>query len=522
MYKKLALLILLPVTFALSLAVAAPPAPPKPKLVLAIAVDQFRYDYLQRFRSEYTGGLNRLLTRGAVFTNAQYEAFPTVTAVGHSTFLTGAFPSVSGIIANDWYDRESGGDVTSVTDTKVKMLGGSGEGGSSPRRLLVSTLGDEMKISSNGKSHVIGISWKDRSAILPSGHMADGAFWVESKTGNFVSSTFYFADLPSWVKDLNASKPAEKYLSAEWNLEPYGGARTKMPATVDAKFINAVQASPFGNEMLELAAERAIGSERLGKHEATDLLALSLSCNDYVGHAMGPDSPEAHAISVHTDKLLDKLFRYVDGQVGMQNVIVVLTADHGVAPIPEVSAERKMPGGRLINKGVQNAVQQALEARFGKGKWILSSGENFLYFDRKLIQDKKLDSAEVQRVAAEGAMSVPHIARAYTRDQLLSGRAMEDAVARRVMHGYNPQRGGDLVIVAEPYWLAGSKGTTHGAPYNYDTHVPVIFMGAGIKAGRFSRHTAPNDIAPTLATMLGVEIPSGSSGRVLDEILVTQ
>ncbi|MEO7650939.1 MAG: alkaline phosphatase family protein [Bryobacteraceae bacterium] len=520
--QKLALFTLLSAAFALSTAIAAPPAPAKPKLVLAIAVDQFRYDYLQRFRSEYTGGLNRLMTRGAVFPNAQYEAFPTVTAVGHSTFLTGAFPSVSGIIANDWYDRESGGNVTSVTDTSVKMLGGSGEGGSSPRRLLVSTVGDEMKISSNGKSRVIGISWKDRSAILPSGHMADGAFWVESMTGAFVSSTFYFADLPSWVKDLNSSKPAEKYLGAEWNLEPYGGAKMKMPTAVDARFINAVQTSPFGNEMLELAAERAIVAERLGKHEATDLLTLSLSSNDYVGHAMGPDSPEAHAISIHTDKLLDKLFRYLDGQIGMQNVLVVLTADHGVAPLPEKSIERKMPGGRLINKSVQNSVQKALEARFGKGKWILSSAENFLYFDRKLIQDKKLDSAEVQRVAAEGAMNTPHIARAYTREQLLSGNVMDDIISRRVMHGYNPQRGGDLVIVAEPYWLAGAKGTTHGTPYNYDTHVPVILMGTGIKAGRFNRQVAPNDIAPTLAAILGVEIPSGSNGRILEEILVTQ
>jgi predicted AlkP superfamily pyrophosphatase or phosphodiesterase len=455
--------------------------------------------------------LNRLLTKGAVFTNANYEHAPTVTAVGHSTFLSGALPCVSGIAGNEWFDRASGKIVTSVSDDSVKLLGGS-EGGASPRRLLVSTLGDELKIASNGKSHVIGVSLKDRSAILPVGHMADGAFWVEGKTGNIVSSTYYFPELPAWVKDLNGSKPADKYSGLFW-------VAGRLPTLADPGFYAALPATPYGNELIELIAERAIASEKLGKQEGTDVLAVSFSSNDYVGHVFGPDSAEAHDTAVLTDKLLDKFFRYVEAQVGMQNALVVLTADHGVAPLPELSIQRKVGGGRMPPTIVQDTVQAALDQQFGKAKWILNASGDAIYLDRELIQQKKRSRGEVEAVAAEAARGVPHVARVFTSQQLTAGRAMDDAVGRRVQNGFNSARGGDLVIVLEPYWIYSAKGTNHGTPYNYDTHVPIIFMGAGIKPGRYDKRAAPNDIAPTLATMLDVEIPSGSSGRVLDEML---
>jgi arylsulfatase A-like enzyme len=238
-----------------------------------------------------------------------------------------------------------------------------------------------------------------------------------------------------------------------------------------------------------------------------------------VGHAYGPDSPEAHDTAVLTDKLLDKFFRYVEAQVGMQNVLVVLIADHGVAPVPEVSMQRRIGGGRMPPTIVQDTIQAALDQRFGKAKWILNASGESIYLDRELMRQKKHDIAEVERVAAEAARSVPHVARVFTGEQLTAGRAMDDVIGRRVQNGFNSVRGGDLVIVLEPYWVYGAKGTTHGTPYNYDTHVPIIFMGSGIKAGRYNTRVAPNDIAPTLATMLDVEIPSGSSGRVLDEML---
>ena len=494
------------------LCAAAAAAAPKPKLVVAIAVDQFRYDYLTRFRSEYHGGLNQLLTKGAVFTNARYEHFPTVTAIGHSTFLSGATPSISGIIGNDWWERSENRNVTSVFDDKTQLLGGKGGVGSSPRRLLVSTVGDELKMANGGRSKVIGISLKDRAAILPVGHMADGAYWFDPKTGSFVSSTYYFADLPGWVKDFNSGRPGDKYAGKTF------GKKT-MPESGD-KLYTALEATPFANELIESLAERAVQAEQLGRHEVIDLLAVSFSGNDYVGHAFGPDSAEVHAISVATDKLFEKFFAYLQSTVGMQNVLVVLTADHGVAPVPEVNQARKMPGGRMPGKLVTDTVQEALTKKFGEGKWIVSPSEHSLYLNLELIQQKGLDHAEVDKVAAQACLHLPHVFRVYTREQLMSGATLEDQVGRRVQNGFYVRRSADVEIMLEPYWMfTGGTGTTHGTTYSYDAHVPVIFMGPGVKAGRYNNPIAVNDIAPTLATLLDVETPSGSVGRALSEIM---
>jgi arylsulfatase A-like enzyme len=502
--KKLLAFLIVCVSFASA-------APPKPKLVLAIAVDQFRYDYLLRFRGEYKEGLDELLTRGAVFTNAYYEHFPTVTAVGHSTFLSGALPSVSGIVGNEWYDRETGKTVTSVSDDSAKILAGTGDGGASPRRLLVSTVGDELKIADGSRSRVIGISIKDRSAILPAGHMANWAFWFDAKNGNFVTSTYYFSELPSWAGEFNAMHPANRYMGATWMNQ-------KMPDEPGAKLYDAVLDTPFANELIEQLAERAVAGERLGERGVTDLLAISFSANDHVGHRVGPDAPEVHDISVKTDQVIGKLFRYLDGRVGMQNVLVVFTADHGVAPVPEVNQARRMPGGRMAPGIVKDTVQAALARKYGEGNWIVSPGEYAIYLNLDLIRQKTLDRAAVNQTAAEAALSIPHVVRAYTREQLMNGAVQDDLVGHRLMNGFNMQRGADLFVLLEPYWLSGAHGTSHGTPYGYDAHVPVIFMGPGIKAARFDETIAVNDVAPTLAAILEVETPSGSSGRVLDEI----
>ena len=496
---------------ALFIAAASLFAAEKPKLVLAIAVDQFRYDYLLRFRSEYKQGLDRLLTRGAVFSNAYYQHFPTVTAVGHATYMSGALPSVSGIIANDWYERAEGRSVTSVSDDAVKMLGGDGDGGASPRRLLVSTVGDELKMSDSGRSRVIGLSLKDRSAILPAGHMADGAFWLDTKNGQFISSTYYFPALPAWVSVFNEEHVLDRYKGARWQ----GG---QLPGESGPKLFQAVYASPFGNELLESLAERAIVAEKLGQRDVTDLLAISFSSNDAIGHALGPDSAEVHDISVRTDQVFGKLFQFLESKVGIENVLVIFTADHGVAPVPEVNQARKMPGGRMPPRIVRDTVQAALTKKYGEGDWISSPSEHSLYLNLDLIRQKKLDRAEVNAAAAEAARAIPHVLRVYTREQLMGGKAMEDEIGRRVMNGFYERRGADIFVLLEPYWMFSAHGTTHGSVFDYDTHVPVIFMGPGIKAGRFDETIAVNDIAPTLATLLGIATPSGSAGRVLAEI----
>ncbi len=501
--KRLALLILLTVP----LVPAAAPAE-KPRLILTIVIDQFRYDYTTRFRAEYKGGLETLLARGAVFTNARYRQFPTVTATGHSTVLTGATPSISGIAGNGWFDRDAGRQVTSVSDDTVRLVGGSAGAGASPRRLLVSTVGDELKISSAGQSRVFGISLKDRAAILPVGHSADGAYWFDGKTGHFVTSTYYRSDLPPWVIDFNAVTPS-RYRGEEW-------LGHKLPA--DEKAFSALASTPSANELIESFAERAIEAERLGKGPATDLLAVSFSGNDYVGHEYGPDSPEVRDISLRTDALLGKLFSRVDALVGMQNVLVVLTADHGVAPTPEAEAARRMPGGRVSLGAIVEAVQKALTSKYGEGKWISGTGDESLYLNRPLILEKKLNRAEVTNAARDAVFALPHVFRVFTYDQLIEGSVTPDLVGRMMMDGFNARRGADLSIVLDPYWIFAGSGTTHGSPFGYDAHVPVIFMGAGIRAGRYDGSIAVNDIAPTLATMLGIETPSGSVGRVLKEM----
>jgi hypothetical protein len=489
-------------------------APKKPKLVLAIVIDQFRYDYLTRYRSEYHAGFDRLLRNGAVFSNANYIHFPTVTAVGHSTFLTGAIPSISGIVGNDWYDRDEGKHVTSVSDSKTKLLGGTGEG-ASPHRLLVSTVGDELKMADGNRSRVIGISLKDRAAILPAGHMANGAYWFDLKSRGFVSSTYYFADLPGWVKDFNASHPGDKYAGAAWlnhklpeDLAKLYGDNTESP----------IEASPFGNELIEMLAERALSAEQLGKRDVTDILAVSFSSNDKVGHNYGTYSAEEHDVTVQTDQILERLFQAVDKAVGLDNTIVVLTGDHGVAPSAEEAKANHMPGGRMPGNTVRNAVQAALAAKFGEGEWVIGSWDLSLYLNDALILSKGLDPVVVRKTAAAAGMKVPHIFRVYTRDQVLAGAVPSDMVSERVVNGYNQRRSPDIQFIPEPYWTISSAVSTHGTPFSYDAHVPVIFMGAGIKAGQYDMKVAVNDIAPTLATILAVEIPAGSVGRVLTEI----
>jgi predicted AlkP superfamily pyrophosphatase or phosphodiesterase len=482
----------------------------QPKLVVAIVIDQFRYDYLTRFHSEYTGGFKRFFEHGATFTNARFEHVPTVTAIGHSTFLSGATPALSGIIGNEWWDTASKKRVTSVSDGETKLLGSTGEG-SSPNRLLQSTLGDEMKMSGKG-GKVVGVSIKDRAAILPSGHMADGAYWFDGKTGNFVSSTYYFDALPEWVTEFNAAHPADKYAGKEW----MGKA---MAATPDAKFYAALDATPWGNELILKFAEKAIVAEKLGAGSKVDLLTVSFSSNDYVGHAVGPDAEEVHDMALRVDKLVGELIRAAEAEAGAGRVLVVLTADHGVAPVPDVNQKRKMPGGRFDEKNELDTVEKALAARFGApaaGKWILYSGEGSLFLEGL----PTVDMAEEERVAADAIRALPHVFRVYTRASLMNGAIADDSVGVRIRNGFNAARSGNVFVMLDPYWIVSRSGTTHGAPFDYDTHVPVLFLGPQVRPGRYNANIMVNDIAPTLATMLDVETPSGSIGRVLDEMLL--
>jgi len=503
-----------------------PTTDPEVRLVLLIAVDQFRYDYLTRFRRDYTAGFTKLLADGAVFTNAYLEHYPTVTAIGHATMLSGATPSVSGIIGNDWFDRESGTTVASITDHTVKPVGAPNAATASPRRLLVSTLGDEMRLASGGQKgtstapRVIGVSLKDRAAILPAGRGADAAYWFDTRTGSFVSSTYYMSDVPAWVRTFNERRAADGVAGRTWaTLSAPPSILRQLPAEPGAPLYEAVYGSPFGNQMLLDFAMAAITAERLGQRGITDLLSVSFSSNDAVGHAYGPDSPQVHDMAVRTDRAIGALLEHVDALVGLEHTVVALTADHGVAPVPEALAERSLPGGRITNKTLFGAIEQALSLRFGAGQWLMATAGSSPYLNYALIDTLNLEASDVRRVAAAAAMAVPHVARVYSRDQLLRGEAANDLMGSRVLRGFHAQRSGDLEIVLDPYWMRQAAGTTHGSPYNYDAHIPLILMGARIKAGRYPGNVALNDLAPTLAALIEVDAPSGSSGRVLTEAL---
>ena len=498
----------------------------RPKLVVIVVVDQFRADYLSRFRADYKGGFDRMLREGANYTNARYEHAPTVTAVGHSVISTGAMPAVSGIIGNAWVDRANGNkQVTAVCDLDFKVVGAETpkEGArcvdqdpASPRRLLVSTIGDEMR-NRDEKSRVIGVSLKARSAILPSGHRANGAFWFDDASGNFITSTYYSAELPGWVKEFNDRKLPAQYVERKWD----GFDKWDFHSQSANRPYDKIPASPWGNELIEQMAERAIVAEQMGQRESTDLLTVSFSSNDYVGHAVGPDAPEVRDMAIRTDQLLGKLFAVIADKVGLDKTLVVLSADHGVSPTPASQKARKLPGD-YVHAEVDDQVQSALNARFGKGEWVLpGASENALYFNYKTLAEKKVDLAAATRVAADAILAVPqiHASRVYTREQLTAG-GRGDFITTAMLNGFYPNRSADLVIVYEPYYLPGAgRGTTHFSPYVYDNHVPVVFFGGGVKAGTYRRIITVNDIAPTLAAFVGVEIPSGAYGNVLTEIV---
>jgi len=373
------------------------------------------------------------------------------------------------------------------------------------------------------ESKVIGISIKDRGAILTAGHMADGAYWYDPDSNHWVTSTYYRADLPEWARKLNDEQMYQKYIGAQWlpvdSTEGSAKPFCTMVAGTETRFCGSLEATPWGNEMIEEFAERAIAGENLGYHSGTDVLTVSFSSNDYVGHAVGPDDPAVRDISIRTDRLLGRFLDYIDQTVGAGNSLVVLTADHGVAPVPEVNEARKMPGGRLSDSHLMQKMTDALVKRFGPGKWFMSGPVTMPYLNLETIRAKKLDAADVERVAADAAMTEPHIARVYTRHELHAGRVQEDEIGRAASLGFYGTRYGDLLIVTEPYYLFEATGTSHGTPYGYDTHVPVIFLGAGVRPGQYSGRITVNDVAPTLAAMLGVEQPSGSIGRVLTELL---
>lgn len=513
----------------------------RPKLAVIIVIDQFRADYLDRFGAQFTGGFRRLLDQGRRFTECNYEQWPTVTAVGHTTVATGATPAGHGIVGNLWYDRATAKVVTSVEDPNAPLVP-SGKLGASPWRIEGTTIGDELKLATRGAAKVISISLKDRSAILLGGKGADCAFWYDDATGGFESSRYYGDALPDWVEAFNASRPADKYFGQTWNLllpesayalsnpdeaeneRPTWGSRW-FPHDPSAglggpspDFYTRIEESPFGNDIVAEFAKTAVEKAALGGDDVTDLLCISFSSNDLVGHAFGPYSREVQDITLRTDRVLGDLLSYLDSRVGRDQYVVAITADHGVAPNPVDSAR---VGGRYLDFEVPSRIVAAqLDMKFGQGPWVLNIGEGAsagLYLDHDLATQKGVDLALVEHTAASLFELQDGIAEVFAGEDLQRGLFAHGSVAeRRIAASYYPGRSPDCIVTFEPFVVARSGGgTTHGTPYSYDSHVPLLFFGYGVAPAWNDEPVAVTDLAPTLASMLHVTPPSNAVGRPL-------
>ncbi len=507
-----------------------------PRLVLQVTVDQLRGDMLPRFRDRFgAGGFRRLMEQGVWYANAHYGTGNTFTASGHAVLVTGADTAEHGMVANQWFDRALGKRINCLFDP---------EHGLSPRNLGSTTLGDELVAASGGRARAFAVAGKDRSAIIPAGRRGI-AYWFDDKTGRFGHSSWYGSSPAAWVTAWNASNPAERFRGREWtpleasardftpamrvneHARPTPGVGKtfphRLPDSADQVLFEAMPELPAFDEYTLAFARELIERESLGRGPATDYLSVSLAHLDYAGHGFGPNSLEYEDSLLRLDAMLAAFFKFVDEQVESGRLLIVLAADHGVDEIPEVKLSERFDAGRLYPDKLREQMNQALASRFGvNAELVAAFVPPGLYLDRTKISALKLDFAAVEEALAAEMRLVPGVAHAITRSDLLAGRLPQTALMRRMQRAFHPDRSGDVVIVQKQFWYlyhdAECCGAMHGSPYSYDTHVPVIFTGAGIRPAILWREVEPASIAPTIAALLGIEAPSGSSAPVLEEV----
>jgi hypothetical protein len=499
-----------------------------PKLVVVIIIDQFRGDYLERYRDRFgEGGFRLLLDHGANFTDCNYDYANTRTAPGHATLFTGAYSNGHGIVANEWWDPKKKKMVTSVEDDDTRLVGlapdqTKDKAGASPRNLLADTLGDELKLATQGKSRVLSVSLKDRAAVLPGGFAADAAYWIDPKSGAWLTSTYYRPDLPKWAQDFNAANRTAKYWDRDWKNANgdvlRSTAHRKGKDGSDAGFYEVVGSTPFANEYeLEFAKELVV-YENLGAGQSTDLLAISLSPNDILGHQVGPDSPEMAAMALALDRELADFFTFLGHQVGLADLWIALSADHGVSALPDAAKKVRVPAANLDAKKIEAQINGALAAKFSHA----ASYIKFDYPDAWLDQDVfaaihvKEHDAEI---AVGESMKQAGMRDYFTKSQLAEGEVPDTALGKKFLHSYSPEGGWYVMGVPEIYTVGSSKGTDHASPYMYDTHVPLAFYGLPFRPGTYRTHAEPVDLAATLASLLGINAPTHAVGRVLTEAL---
>ena len=536
------LLIILSFLFCVS--AQAQTTPSKPKLVVGIVVDQMRYDYIYRYWDKFgNDGFKRLVNEGFFCKNTNFNYVPTYTGPGHASIYTGTTPAVHGIIANDWYDKTTGKDMYCAQDNTVTGVGTSGtEGKRSPVNMLTTTITDELRISSNMKSKVIGIALKDRSAILPAGHTANAAYWYDGSSGGFISSTYYMKELPVWVQDFNKKELAKKYLSQPWNtllpIEQYteslpddnkyetvakGETKPVFPHNLPELMsknggLNLIRSTPFGNSLTKDLAIEVIKNENLGKGDATDFLAISFSSPDYIGHAYGPNSVEQEDDYLRLDKDIAELLKFLDTQVGKNNTLIFLTADHAAPEVPSYLMDLKIPAGYVDEKKIISELKKQLNQLYGD-TLVLSFSNQQVFLDHKIIESKKLGLQQVQDNVAELLQNMEGVSEVVTAKTLNNTQYTEGS--RYFMQkGFNANRSGDVLVNYLPAWVDYQKtGTTHGSSYSYDTHVPLVFYGWNIKQGSSTEQIYITDIAATLAMMLNIQFPNGCTGNPISVLV---
>jgi predicted AlkP superfamily pyrophosphatase or phosphodiesterase len=517
----------------------------RPRLVVVISIDQCRADYMTRFAdlylppktSEGVGGFRYLMERGGWYADCRYDHLRTVTAAGHAILGTGAQPYLNGIVGNNWYDRATRKGVYCVDDPNSQVVGaqsGSRETPMSPANLLVTTVDDELELATGGASRTVSISLKDRAAILLAGHRADTVVWFDEGTGGWVSSSHYFPNgkLPEWVEKVNGEKDPDRLRAQPWKPGVSAEAlrRVWKPKNGDATFTHALTGrdytpfatSPAGNAFIFDTARTAVEAEQLGQDAIPDVLTLNLASNDYVGHRYGPDSAELLDITVATDREISGFLNFLDKKVpgGLKSVTFAVSADHGVVNVPELNTASGVPAGRSITSAAKAAADAALDAEVGPADWIASTDNGDFYFSEKALAAYPKEPRErLERIAGDAAVKVKGVSMAFGRTAVFAGLVPHSDLGRRITHGVHPKRSGDVMLILEPQWLPGSaptgSGTSHGSPYPYDNHVPLLVAGFGIRPDTYTQPTQPAQLAPTLALLLGIARPSGAEQPLL-------
>ncbi len=517
----------------------------KPKLVVGIVIDQMRWDYLYRFQPLFkaNGGFKRMMGEGFSCDNTMIPYAPTVTACGHTCVYTGSVPAIHGISGNAWWDNQLNRVVYCSEDKSVKTVGSNTDAGQmSPKNMLTTSICDELRISSNFKSKVIGIALKDRGSILPAGHSANAAYWYDSKNGQFITSSFYMDALPAWVNQFNNRKLVDSLYALGWKTglsketfadyatddvkvyegKPFGKDAIGFPYDLSAfigKDYSKISTTPHGNSLTTEMAKAAVIAEQLGKGTATDFLAVSFSSTDYIGHSFGPNSWEHIDDYVKLDDELGKLLSFLDTQVGKNQYTVFLTADHAVAHVPGFMKEHRLPAGNFDDNTARKEMNDMIKEKYGVSNAVESLFNYQVSLNHHKLDSAKADINAIKQQIIQILLKKDAVANAFETSKIMA-TSIPQVQREMFANGYYPNRGGDIQFVLKSgYMEGGTTGTTHGLWAPYDAHIPLLFYGWGIKKGSSHKEVYMTDIAPTVAALLKIQMPSGNIGHVITEVL---